>query len=65
MILCDLEPPEAMVAILQTIDGGEVNTAPVAHLGREPIFLYPEPKVGDGVTNRRPRAGARTVRTGS
>ncbi len=31
-----------MVAILQTIDGGEVDTALVAHLDREPIFLYPE-----------------------
>jgi Uncharacterized conserved protein (DUF2249) len=37
-----LEPPEPMIAILQTIDGGEVNTALVAHLDREPIFLYPE-----------------------
>ena len=34
-----LEPPEPMVAILQTIDGGEVDTALVAHLDREPIFL--------------------------
>jgi len=37
-----LDPPEPMVAILQTIDGGEVDTALVAHLDREPIFLYPE-----------------------
>ena len=37
-----LEPPEPMVAILKTIDGGEVDTALVAHLDREPIFLYPE-----------------------
>jgi hypothetical protein len=37
-----LEPPEPMVAILQTIDGGEVDTALVGHFDREPIFLYPE-----------------------
>jgi hypothetical protein len=37
-----LEPPEPMVAILQTIDGGELDTALVAHFDREPIFLYPE-----------------------
>lgn len=37
-----LDPPEPMVAILQLIDSGEVDTALVAHLDREPIFLYPE-----------------------
>lgn len=37
-----LDPPEPMVAILQTIDGGEVDTALIAHLDQEPIFLYPE-----------------------
>ena len=37
-----LEPPEPMVAILQTIDGGDIDTALIAHLDREPIFLYPE-----------------------
>jgi Uncharacterized conserved protein (DUF2249) len=37
-----LEPPEPMVAVLQAIDGGEVDTALIAHLDREPIFLYPE-----------------------
>ena len=37
-----LDPPEPMVAILQTIDGGEVDTALTAHLDQEPIFLYPE-----------------------
>ena len=37
-----LEPPEPMIAILQTIDGGEVDSALIAHLDREPIFLYPE-----------------------
>jgi len=31
-----------MVAVLQAIDGGEVDTALIAHLDREPIFLYPE-----------------------
>lgn len=38
----DLEPPEPMIAILRTIDGGTVDTALIAHLDREPIFLYPE-----------------------
>jgi Uncharacterized conserved protein (DUF2249) len=37
-----LEPPEPMVAILSLIDGGEVQEALIAHLDREPIFLYPE-----------------------
>lgn len=37
-----LEPPEPMVAVLQAIDGGEVDTALIAYLDREPIFLYPE-----------------------
>jgi len=36
-----LEPPEPMVRILQLIDG-EIDTAVIAHLDREPIFLYPE-----------------------
>ncbi len=31
-----------MIAILQAIDGGEIDTALVAHLDRDPIFLYPE-----------------------
>lgn len=38
----NLEPPEPMIAILQIIDSGEVESALVAHLDREPIFLYPE-----------------------
>jgi len=38
----DLEPPEPMIAILRTIDEGTVDTALIAHLDREPIFLYPE-----------------------
>ncbi len=37
-----LAPPEPMVAILQTIDGGDIDTALIAHLDQEPIFLYPE-----------------------
>jgi hypothetical protein len=37
-----LAPPEPMIAILQMLDSGEVDTALVAHLDREPIFLYPE-----------------------
>lgn len=37
-----LDPPEPMIAILGMIDGNEVETALVAHLDREPIFLYPE-----------------------
>lgn len=31
-----------MVTILRTIDSGEVDAVLVAHLDREPIFLYPE-----------------------
>jgi hypothetical protein len=38
----DLEAPEPMIAILRAIDGGEIDGALVAHLDREPIFLYPE-----------------------
>ena len=37
-----LDPPEPMVAILQAIDSGEIESILVAHLDREPIFLYPE-----------------------
>ncbi|MDE2376071.1 MAG: DUF2249 domain-containing protein [Bradyrhizobium sp.] len=37
-----LEAPEPMIAILRAIDAGEVDTALIAHLDREPIFLYPE-----------------------
>ena len=37
-----LEPPEPMVAILRIIDHGEVDSVLIAHLDREPIFLYPE-----------------------
>jgi hypothetical protein len=38
----DLEPPEPMVAILRAIDEGEADTILIAHLDRDPIFLYPE-----------------------
>jgi hypothetical protein len=31
-----------MVAILRMIDQGEVDRVLIAHLDREPIFLYPE-----------------------
>ena len=34
-----LEPPEPMVAVLQLIDRGDVETALIAHFDREPIFL--------------------------
>ena len=37
-----LAPPEPMVAILRLIDGNEAGPVVVAHLDREPIFLYPE-----------------------
>jgi hypothetical protein len=37
-----LDPPEPMVAILGLIDQGGVEAVLVAHLDREPIFLYPE-----------------------
>lgn len=37
-----LEAPEPMVEILRIIDLGEVDSVLVAHLDREPIFLYPE-----------------------
>ena len=37
-----LDPPAPMVQILHIIDEGEIGTVLVAHLDREPIFLYPE-----------------------
>jgi hypothetical protein len=37
-----LEPPEPMVEILRLIDHGEIDGVLIAHLDREPIFLYPE-----------------------
>ena len=37
-----LEPPDPMVAILRAIDSGAAGVVLVAHLDREPIFLYPE-----------------------
>jgi hypothetical protein len=42
MDLRGLEPPEPMVAVLQAIDGDEVDSALIARFDREPIFLYPE-----------------------
>lgn len=36
-----LSPPEPMIAILQLLDSGG-TAAVIAHLDREPIFLYPE-----------------------
>ena len=37
-----LPPPEPAREILQLIDSGEANAVLIAHLDREPIFLYPE-----------------------
>ena len=37
-----LEPPEPMVMILRLIDRTDTGSPIVAHLDREPIFLYPE-----------------------
>jgi len=37
-----LEPPEPMVEILRMIDHGAVESVLIAHLDREPVFLYPE-----------------------
>ncbi len=31
-----------MIAILRAIDGGGIDAGLIAHLDREPIFLYPE-----------------------
>ena len=37
-----MTPPEPMVAILSTIDGGAEQVAFTVHLERDPVFLYPE-----------------------
>jgi hypothetical protein len=37
-----LQPPGPMVAILRLIDSGTAGTVLIAHLDREPVFLYPE-----------------------
>ena len=37
-----LAPPGPMVAILRLLDSSEVDLTFVAHLDREPVFLYPE-----------------------
>ena len=42
MDLRGLEPPEPMIAVLQAIDGDEVDMALIARFDREPIFLDPE-----------------------
>jgi hypothetical protein len=36
-----LNPPGPMLAILELLEGGEVSSL-IAHLDRDPIFLYPE-----------------------
>jgi len=46
-----LEPPQLMVAILQTIDGGEVDTALVAHFDRD---LSLSRARGSGMESRTP-----------
>jgi Uncharacterized conserved protein (DUF2249) len=40
--LRDLPADEAVSAILQAIDNGEINGALIAHVDSEPIMLYPE-----------------------
>ena len=37
-----LPPPEPAVAILQFIEQQDAGQVVIAHLDREPIFLYPE-----------------------
>lgn len=37
-----LQPPGPMVAILRLVDGDTAGAVVIAHLDREPIFLYPE-----------------------
>ena len=37
-----LAPPGPMVAILSLVDTGEAGGSFVAHLDRDPLFLYPE-----------------------
>lgn len=34
--------PEPMVTVLRLIDGGEAGEVLFAHLGQEPLLLYPE-----------------------
>ena len=40
--LCDLEPPEPMVRILETLESLQPGDVLFALLAREPIFLFPE-----------------------
>jgi len=37
-----LEPPQPMVAIMRVLEGPERVESLVAHLDREPIYLFPE-----------------------
>ncbi len=38
----NLAPPEPMTAILRLLEGRKGDAVLIAHLDREPIFLYPE-----------------------
>lgn len=40
--LCDLEPPEPMVRILETLEALQPGDVLFALLAREPVFLFPE-----------------------
>lgn len=40
--LCDLEPPEPMVRILETLEELQQGDVLFALLAREPVFLFPE-----------------------
>jgi len=37
-----LEPPQPMVAIMRVLEGPEPVDSLIAHLDREPIYLFPE-----------------------
>ncbi len=37
-----LAPPQPMIAILRLLAGCDPDAAVIAHLDREPVFLYPE-----------------------
>lgn len=40
--VCGLDPPQPMLTILRLLDQAGADEVIVAHLDREPIFLYPE-----------------------